>query len=112
LSVNGGTAAGDIDVEAAGFFKSGSGGGAIMASHPLLATTLVGGGNNDIMYGLGNNTTMIAGAGSQIEASFAPGGETFMGNLGSGASTTTMITEFAGGNKFITGNGVNDITAV
>jgi hypothetical protein len=108
LSVDGGTAVG----EAAGFFKSGSGGGAIMASNPLLATTLVGGGNNDVMFGIGNNTTMIAGAGSQTEASFASGGETFEGNLGSGASTITMETFISGGNQFITGNGVNNINAL
>jgi hypothetical protein len=112
LSVDGGTAFGDIDVEAAGYFKSGSGGGAIMASNPLLATTLVGGGNNDVMFGIGNNTTMIAGAGSQTEASFASGGETFEGDLGSGTSTTTMDTFISGGNQFIAGNGVNDINAL
>jgi hypothetical protein len=83
-----------------------------MASNPLLATTLVGGGNNDVMFGIGNNTTMIAGAGSQTEASFASGGETFEGNLGGGASTTTMDTFISGGNQFITGNGVNNVNAL
>jgi hypothetical protein len=112
VSVDGGTAAGDLNEEAPGYFKSGSGGGAIMASNPLLATTLVGGGNNDVMFGIGNNTTMIAGAGSQTEASFATGGVMFVGNLGSGASTTTMDTFISGGNKFITGNGVDVITAL
>jgi hypothetical protein len=110
--VDGGTAVGDIDVEAAGYFKSGSGGNAIMASNSFLATTLVGGGNDDVMFGIGNNTTMIAGAGSQTEASFASGGETFEGNLGSGASTTTMETFISGGNQFITGSGVSNVNAL
>lgn len=120
VSVNGGTAAYDINQEAAGYFKSGSGGNAAMVGNPTLATTLVGGGNNDFMRALGQKTTMIGGAGTQTEQSLATvGGVTFEGNLGAGASTTTMQdgANFVGGvdagghANFIIGNGVTSVFA-
>jgi hypothetical protein len=119
VSVDGGTGARDVNQGAAGYFKSGSGGNAIMSGNATLATTLVGGGNNDIMYAQGQRTTMIGGAGNQTEVSAATvGGVTFEGNLGAGASTTTMedqaqfVRPGTGGHAtFITGNGVTSIVA-
>jgi len=121
LTVDGGTGKGDIGVFVGGKFQAGSGGGAIMAgaANEAVATTLMGGGNNDVFFGLSNNTTMIAGAGNEIMAGFAAapgaasaGGTTFEGNLGAGASTTTMLMEIGAKNTFITGNGTDIITAI
>jgi len=119
MTVNGGSAAGDIGVFVAGDFQAGSGGGAIMAGSITNATSLVGGGNNDVFFGLNNQTTMQAGPGSETEAGFAPApsaasvsGTVFEGNLGAGASTTTMLAEIGGHDKFITGNGLDAILAL
>jgi hypothetical protein len=111
VSVNGGSARGDINEEAPGYFKSGSGGNAILASSPTQATTLVGGGPNDNLWAIGNKTTLMAGAGNQTLASFAStpsvpaGGPILEGNLGAGASTTSMLVESDSGDHFISGNG-------
>jgi hypothetical protein len=120
VSVNGGTGAFDFDHGVAGYFQSGSGGNATMVSNPTLATTLVGGGNNDAMWAMGQRTTMIAGVGTQTENNVGVvGGVTFVGNLGAGASTTTMVDQaFSGGgvaagghDTFITGNGITSVIA-
>jgi hypothetical protein len=120
VSVNGGTGAYDLDAGVGGYFQSGTGGNAILAGSTTQATTLVGGGNNDVMYAYNQRTTMIAGVGTQTEVGAATvGGVTFMGNPGAGASTTTMEDQAfwvggpgAGGHAtFITGNGIASIIA-
>jgi hypothetical protein len=111
VSVNGGSARGDINEEAPGYFKSGSGGSAILASSPTQATTLVGGGPNDNLWAIGNKTTLMAGGGNQTLASFAStpsvpaGGPVLQGDLVGGASTTSMLVESGSGDHFITGTG-------
>jgi len=112
VSVDGGTGAHDIAALVAGSFKAGSGGGALMAGSFTEASTIQGGGDGDVMWGMGSRNTLIGGVGNEIQGGFA-GGITFEGNLGLGASTTNMIANpgFGGHDTFITGNGTALISA-
>jgi len=121
MTVDGGTAKNDIAAFVGGKFQAGTGGGAIMAGSLSdgVATTLIGGGNNDVFFGLSNNTTMMAGLGNETMAGFAAApasatisGTTFEGNLGAGASTTTMLMETGAHSRFVTGNGTDIVSAL
>ena len=112
VSVDGGASKGDINVLAPGYFKAGTGGGAILAGAINGASTEQGGGSGDNLWAIGSKTTLIAGAGSESEVGFASGtGVVFQGNLVAGASTTNMLVQLGGGDKFITGTGPTNIQA-
>jgi hypothetical protein len=105
-----GTGKGDIDAGAGGLIQGGSGGGNLMFGSEFVATTMVGGGNGDVMATILKAGVMQAGIGAETLASFASG-STFEGFVGvSSVAQTTMIGEVSG-NTFGVGKGNTSIQA-
>jgi hypothetical protein len=107
----------DIDAGAGGLIEAGTGGGSLLFASFTNATTLVGGGNNDVLATLAEGQVMQAGVGSETLASFNQGavycglGVTSLGQGPTiGSATTTMIGEI-GGNRFDLGEGATQVQA-
>ncbi len=110
-TVFGGSSSGNVDAGATGSIMGGSGGGNLLFGSVIPgSTTLISGGNNDIMASLAKGTVMEAGPGNETLASFAAG-TVFEGFLGVSSLASPNFTAEVGGNTFGIGKGSTDIVA-
>lgn len=102
----------DIDAGAGGLIEAGSGGGGMLFSSTVAgSTTLIGGGEGDLLASVGRNTVMVAGRGNESLYSFQPSRfEGFAGAQAPGA--TTLFQAETGGNTYLPGSGQTSIASV
>jgi hypothetical protein len=107
-----GGAGSDVDSGAAGLIEAGSGGGSILFGSTVAgSTTLIGGGEGDVLASQSRNTLLIAGLGSESLYSSQP--STFQGFAGAQApSAITLFQAETGGNTYLPGNGRTSIGSV
>jgi len=94
----------DIDIGGGGFIKAGSGGNSVLYGSTLAnSTTLIGGGNNDILVSQSNGTQLTAGPGNEFLFGLAAG-TTFHGDpTALAAGLQTLMDGTTGGDTYITG---------
>lgn len=96
----------DIDIGGSGFYQGGTAGGNVFYGGTVSgSTTLVGGGNNDVLVSQSQGTQLIAGGGNENLFGLAPG-TTFTGQPVAQAlpSKQTLMDGLQGGDTYITGN--------
>jgi hypothetical protein len=96
----------DVIIGADGLYTGGSAGGNVMyGGFDANATTLIGGGNNDVLVSQGDGTQLFAGAGNENLFAVAPDA-TFHGDNAAqtAPSKLTLMDGLTGGDTYITGN--------